>query len=92
MILDCGIRVIQDILKLDNVGVFASALIKKRQYRPRRIKGKEIKDYSADYQVREIHCLPGELNEVKFDAFTMKEPDCVPISVSIYGSLIENEG
>jgi Transposase IS4 len=92
VILDSGFCILQGIVELHKVGVFASALIKKRRYWPKYILGDAIKQHFDTKAVGECDRLPGVLDGVKFDIFGMKEPDYVMMLMSTYGSLIVNDG
>ena len=48
VILDSGFCVLQAIMSLKKKGVFASALVKKRRYWPKHVKGDEIKEALKD--------------------------------------------
>jgi hypothetical protein len=88
VILDSGFCVLQAIIELKKLGVYASALIKKRRYWPKYIKGDEIKEAFADKEIGYQDRLPGELDGTKFDLFCMKEADYVMMLMSTYGQLI----
>ena len=51
VILDSGFCVLQGIIKLRKLGVFAGALIKKRRYWPKHIPGDKINDHFKDKEV-----------------------------------------
>ena len=74
------------------MGVYASALIKKRRYWPKHIKGQEINDYFEMEEVGATKRLPGMLDGVKFDVFAMKEPEYVMMLMSTYGCLSVKSG
>ena len=48
VILDSGFCVLKGLVELGKVGLFASALIKKRRYWPKYIRGEEIKEHFKD--------------------------------------------
>ena len=87
VILDSGFCVLKAIIALKKVGVYSSALVKKRRYWPKYIKGEEIKAYFEDIETGVTKRLPGELEGEKFDLFCLKEPDYVMTLMSTYGSL-----
>ena len=87
VILDSGFCVLEALLILKKKGVFASALVKKRRYWPKHIKGDGIKTELENIEVGTTKRLPGELAGVKFDLFCLKEPDYIMILMSTYGSL-----
>lgn len=86
-ILDSGFCVLKAIIALKKKGVYSSALIKKRPYWPRYIKGDKIKSDFENETVGVSKRLPGVLEGEKFDIFCLKEPDYVMSLMSTYGSL-----
>ena len=87
VVLDSGFCVLQALIELKKKGVYASALVKKRRYWPKYVKGDEIKLSMKDDAIGVTKRLPGELDGVKFDLFCLKEPDYVMTLMSTYGSL-----
>ena len=88
VILDSGFCVLQAMIELKKMGVFASVMIKKRRYWPTNIAGKEIKEYMLSKAVGTCKQLPGILDGQQSDVYALKEPDYVPMTMSTYGSLI----
>ena len=87
LILDSCFCVIIYVIALNKMGVFSAALIKKRRYWPRYVKGKEIKAHFEDAPVGDSQIFPVKINGLKFDLFCLKYPDCVITLMSPYGSL-----
>ena len=87
VILDSGFCVLQGLVELRKRGVFAAALIKKRKYWPKHIRGDEIAQHFADKEVGTADAWAGELDGVRFHVFSMKEPDYVMSLMATYGSL-----
>jgi hypothetical protein len=85
--LDSGFCVLNGIVELKKWGVFAAALIKKRQYWPKYIDGDLIKDHFNDMEVGSIDALSGKLDNIPFHVFAMKEEDYVMMLMSTYGTL-----
>ena len=77
--------VLLSVIALKKMGVFSAALIKKRRYWPRYVKGEEIKAHFEDAPVGDSKIFPGEINGVKFDLFCLKYPDYVMKLISTYG-------
>lgn len=93
IVLDSGFCVLRAIIEIFKVGVFASALIKKRKYWPKDVPGEDIKRYFDDKPIGVTNRLPGITSDnVKFDIFAMKEKEYVSMFMSTYGALVENEG
>ena len=86
VVLDSGFCVLQGIIELRKRGVFAAAVIKKRRYWPKHIKGDEIKNKMEKEPVGTQGRLPGKLDGMDFDIFTSTEPDYVMMFMSTYGS------
>ena len=85
VILDSGLCILKGIFKLQKKGVFASALIKKRCYWPKCIKGDDVKAHFADREVSTVDAWPWQLDGVKFHVSCIKEPDYVMIFMTTYG-------
>ena len=81
-----GFCMLKGIIELRKNGVFASALIKKRRYWPKYIRGEEIKDHFKDKEVGDTNSWAGQLDSVPFHVLAMKEPDYVMSLMSTYGT------
>jgi hypothetical protein len=92
VILDSGFCVLQGIIELKKVGVFAAALIKKRRYWPKHVDGDGINTHFADKPIGYSDALPGVLDGVRFNLFCMKEPDYVMMLMSTYGTTSPKDG
>ena len=92
VILDSGFCVLEAIIELKKKGVFASAMIKKRRYWPKHVKGDDIKERMKDKEVGTCERLPGILNGIYCDLYALKEPDYILMMMSTYGSLIIKDG
>ena len=90
VILDSGFCVLKGIVELRKKGVFASALIKKRRYWPKYIRGEEVKEHFNDKEVGDADSWGGKLEDVPFHVFAMKEPDYVMLLMSTYGTNARN--
>ena len=86
VILDSGFCVLRAIIELKKRGVFASALIKKRKYWPKYIHGNSIDAHFNDKQIGEADSIPGQMHNIPFHIFGMKEPDYVMKLMSTYGT------
>ena len=64
-----------EIIELKKRGVFASALIKKRQYWPKYVAGDKIDKHFEDKEIGHVDSLPGKMHDVPFHIIGMKEPD-----------------
>jgi hypothetical protein len=71
--------------------VFSAALIKKRRYWPKYIDGDRIKQHFQSKAIGAIDALRGELDEVPFHVFGMKEENYVMMLMSTYGTLSKHE-
>ena len=79
--------VLQAIVELKKRGVFAHALIKKRRYWPKHVPGEQIIQHFADKAIGSADAIKGELDEVPFYIYGMKEPDYTMMLMSMYGAL-----
>ena len=86
IILDSGFCVLKGIVELKKRGVYASALIKKRKYWPKYIKGDVIKQHFDEKAVGDCDSWKGNMDEVPFHVYAMKEPDYVMSLMSTYGT------
>jgi hypothetical protein len=86
VVLDSGFCVLKGIIELKKMGVYASALIKKRRYWPKDVNGDAIASYFDDKDVGHSDALPGEIDGVRYHLFCMKEPDYVMSLMSTYGT------
>ena len=87
VIMDSGFCVLKALVKLASVGVYASAVIKKRRYWPKYIDGAAIDARFEEYVVGSTDSLPGTLDGVSFRIFCMKEEDYVMKLMATYGAL-----
>ena len=85
VILDSGFCVLKGIVELKKCGVYASALIKRRKYWPKYIKGNVIRDHFKDNNVGDCNSWKGSMEEVPLHVYAMKEPDYVMSLMSTYG-------
>ena len=86
VIIDLGFCVLEAIIELCKKGVFASALIKKRQYWQKYFRGKEIKEHFAEKEIGATNSWAGKMDDVPFHVFSMKESDYVMSLMSTYGT------
>ena len=63
VVLDSGFCVLLALIELRKQGVFAAALIKKRQYWPKFIDGNAIAAHFEDKEVGDIDSWPGKMVE-----------------------------
>ena len=78
---------LQAVIELAKVGCYAAALIKKRRYWPKHVKGKEIKKHFEDKYVGDIDAMAGKLDNIPFHYYAMKELDYVIMLMTTYGTL-----
>ena len=86
VILDSGLCVLKGIVNFQKKGVFASALIKNCRYWPRFIKGDDVKEHLAYFEVGAVDAWPGHLDGVKFYVSCMKEPEYAMSLMTTYGT------
>ena len=92
VVLDSGFCVLKGIVELKKRGVYASALIKKRKYWPKYIKGDAIKQqHFDDKDVGDCDSWKGNMDKVPFHVeYAMKEPDYVMSLMLTYGTNLRN--
>ena len=86
VILDSGFCVLKGIVEFKKRGIYASALIKKRKYWPKYIKGDVIRQHFDEKAVSDCDSWKGNMEEVPFHVYTMKEPDYLMSLMSTYGT------
>ena len=86
VILDSGFCVLKGIMEFRKKGVFASALIKKRQYWPKYIKGDDIKTHFKNKNEGDANSWAGTLHNITFHVYAMNEPGYVMSLMSTYGT------
>ena len=87
VIMDSGFCVLQALVKLASVGVYSSAVIKKRQYWPTYIDGSAIDSHFDSKEIGQADSLPGTLDGINFKVLCMKEEDYVMKLMATYGAL-----
>jgi hypothetical protein len=85
--MDNGFCVLKALTKLVSVGVYSSAVIKKRRYWPKYVKGDDIDMRFKDSKVGDVGSLAGKLQQERFVFFCMKEEDHVMKLMAMYGAL-----
>ena len=86
VLLDSGFCVLKGIIKLREVGIFATALTKKRRYWPRYVDGDALKEHFKDKDPGERDALKGTFNSQLFYIYGMKESDYVLLFMTSFGS------
>ena len=86
-VLDSGFCVLQALVELAKVGVFAHALVKKRLYWPKHVPGDKIIEHFKDKAVGYVDARQGNLDGIPFYLYGMKEPDYTMIIMATYGTL-----
>ena len=79
----------KQLVELKKLGVFAHALIKKRRYWPKHVKGDDIIQHFANKEVGSADALRGHLDGVPVYINGMKEPDYTMMLMATYGTLAE---
>lgn len=74
------------IIELRKRGVIALALTKKHRYWPKYIDNNAIDKHFKDKDVGSVDSLPGEMLNIPFHVFGMKDPDYVMKLMSTYGT------
>ena len=87
VILDSRFCVLIALIELSKVGLFTSALIKKRRYWLKFIRSEEIREKFKDKEVGYSDAWPGMMDEHPFYIFSTKEPDYIVNFMSTYGTM-----
>ena len=91
VILDSGFCVLKGLIELWKIGVYASAVIKKRRYWPKYIPGDAIDEYMNDKTVGSTDSLKGTLDGWDYDIFVMKDVNYTMKLMSTYGTLLPRD-
>ena len=87
--MDSGFCVLQALTELFLVGIYSSAVIKKRRYWPKCIDGEGINQHFQTKEVGQCDSLPGTLYVKAFSLFCMKEGNYTIKLLAMYGALVE---
>ena len=87
VVLNSRFCVVQGLVELLKVGVFAAALIKKRRYWPKYVEGEKIKEHFESKPVGFADALPGTMDGVPFHISCQKAPNYVMMFMTTYGTL-----
>ena len=74
IILDSGCFVLKGISELRKKGLYASALMKKRRFWSKYIRGEGIKAHFESLECGFADAWPGKLDNIPFHIYCMKEP------------------
>ena len=88
VVLDSGFCVLQALLELKKVGIYAHAVIKKRRFWPKYCNGDKIDEHMREKNVGDVDVATGILDNIKFNIFAMKESDYSMKLMSTYGDLV----
>ena len=89
VVLDSGFCVLQGLVELKKLGVFAHALTNKRRYWSKHVKGDDIIQHFANKEVGSADALRGQLDGVPVYIYGMKEPDYTMMLMATYGTSAE---
>jgi hypothetical protein len=91
VMLDSGFCVLQRLVELKKIGVFASAVIKKRRYWPKYVPGDSIDDRMKDKEIGDVNAFNGALDGVPYNIMCMKYVDYTMKLMLTYGSTLPTE-
>ena len=92
VVLDSGFCVLQALVALKAIGVFAHAVIKKRRYWPKFVPGDLIEERMKEKAVGEVDGLKGVLDGEPYNIFAMKDVYYSMKLMSTYGNLTVEDG
>ena len=73
IVIDSGFCVLNAIIELKRVGMFAGALIKKHSYWPALVVGDAMDRYSDDNAVGDVAAVEGEVDGIRYNIWEMKD-------------------
>jgi hypothetical protein len=86
VVLDSGFCVLKGIIELRKKGVFAAAVVKKRKYWPKYIKGDVIKAQFDNKELGSVDMINGMLEGVPFNVVALKDVKYTSIFMATYGT------
>ncbi len=89
VIMDSGFCVLEGILQLKRVGVYCSALIKKRKFWPKHVDGDKLAEHFHNKAVGTADARLGVKDGRSFYIYAMKEPDYTMMMMATYGNMQE---
>ena len=92
MILDSGFCVLEGLIELLKISVYAGALIKKRRYWPKHVPGDKIDEHFKSKDIGDTDSMYGMMDGVPYEIFCLKEPNYIMKIMSTYGGLTVNDG
>ena len=87
VILDSGFCVLKGLIELRKVGVFASAVIKKRRYWPKDVPGDVMNERVNDRGLGYADSVKGTQDNIPYNLFMMKDKNFIMKLMSTYGGL-----
>jgi hypothetical protein len=92
VILDSGgFCVLQGLVELKKIGVFASAVIKKQRYWPKYVPGDSIDDRMKEKEIGDVDALNGTINGGPYNVMCMTDVDYTMKLMLTYGSTLPME-
>ena len=92
VILDSGVCVLHRIIELFKKGVCSSALIKKRRYWPKGVRGKTMDERMTGKGIGNTDAISGKLDGMDYNLFMMKDKHCTFKLMPTYGKLeVQND-
>jgi hypothetical protein len=91
VILDSGFCILKGIIELKKLGVYASALIKKRRYWPRDVPGDAMDNRLRNKGLGSTDAIYGKSEDVDYHFFMEKDKDYTIKLMSTYSSLNVND-
>ena len=91
-IMDSGFCVLQALIELLHVGVYSSAVIKKRRYWPKYIDRECINQHFQTKEVGQCDSLPGIWSGKTFSIFCMKEENYTMKFMAMYEAFVKIDG
>ena len=90
VVLDSGFCVVKGITNIEDKGVYASSMIKKRRYRTKVFPGDLIDNQFEDKEVGDVEMIETRTEDNKlFKIFSMREPDYVTKRMASWVTLEE---
>ncbi|KAG7359200.1 transposase IS4 [Nitzschia inconspicua] len=83
--------VLKGLIELRKIGIFASAVIKKKRFWPKHVPGDMMDEHMSTKQVGDVDSLKGKLDGVSYDLFCMKDTNDTIKLMSTYGSLVPSQ-
>ena len=88
VVMDSGFGVLQGLIELLKVGLYSSAVVKKKRYWPKHIKGDSIDEHMSAQEIGSSDALVGRLDDKQFYVYATRDSRFICKLMATYGTLL----